>query len=547
MMKVLVVGSGISGLSAAVESADRGQEVILLSPYISERSQSVMAAGGINAAFDTLGENDSTECHAMDTIKGGCFIENEENIRAFCEKAPENVRWLEKLGVVFSRDKNDNICLRAFGGQSHRRTAYAGTSTGKQIVTALNQKCREFEIKGKITRKTNLWFHSAFIDNGICYGIIAVNSLSGETEAIFADAVIMAVGGQNKLFGKTTGSELCDGYAAGKLFSQGVRLRNLEFIQYHPTSIETAHKHMLISEAARGEGGRLYYIKNGERCYFMEEKYGHKGNLMPRDIVSKCVYDCPGQVYLDITFLGEKLIKERLKEIYDLCLEYIGVDVTKESIPIEPSVHFFMGGVDVDNHHQTNIKRLYAVGECASKYHGANRLGGNSLLAAVHSGRVAAEDCLKIENNNLKDPEKLFENYISGIRSSISDIAKSKSLYPAKYIEKEIAAVMNKDLGITRNEEGLKSGIESINFYLKVLEKLQFDSTVSVYENFRLYSMALLAKAVLMSALERKETRGAHIRSDFPETNEQYQKCSVAEYKNGEIIISYRKENDIES
>lgn len=540
-MKVLIIGSGISGLAAAIAAADMGDDVVLVSPYPSERAQSVMAAGGINAAINTAGEDDSCARHAMDTIKGGCYLENEDDVRRFCENAPENIRWLEQMGVVFNRNEDGAISLRAFGGQSRKRTAYSGASTGKQIVTALVQKCREYEIDGRIQRKLGLYFYSGLIRDGICYGALFCKQYTGELQAFYADAVIMATGGLNKLFGKTTGSELCDGYATGRLFSQGVKLRNLEFIQYHPTTIETDYKRMLITEGARGEGGRLYYLDGEKRVYFMEEKYGPNGNLMSRDIVSRCIYDCPSQVYLDISFLGEKLIHERLEEVYQLCKDYIGLDVTKEPIPVAPSIHFFMGGIRVDRNHRTNILRLYAVGECASKYHGANRLGGNSLMAAVYSGRVAAEAIHREEAASVRKED--FASYIEQEKAAIKRIKESRSLFPSIYIMRNMADVMNYNLGITRTRKGLLEGVEALDFYLNSVKSIKFDPTVSLYENYRIYYMLLLAKVIMRSAMEREETRGAHIREDFPETKESFRKCSVAELVDGQIQIYFEAES----
>ena len=540
-MKVLIIGSGISGLAAAIAAADMGDDVVLVSPYPSERAQSVMAAGGINAAINTAGEDDSCARHAMDTIKGGCYLENEDDVRRFCENAPENIRWLEQMGVVFNRNEDGAISLRAFGGQSRKRTAYSGASTGKQIVTALVQKCREYEIDGRIQRKLGLYFYSGLIRDGVCYGALFCKQYTGELQAFYADAVIMATGGLNKLFGKTTGSELCDGYATGRLFSQGVKLRNLEFIQYHPTAIETDYKRMLITEGARGEGGRLYYLDGEKRVYFMEEKYGPNGNLMSRDIVSRCIYDCPSQVYLDISFLGEKLIHERLEEVYQLCKDYIGLDVTKEPIPVAPSIHFFMGGIRVDRNHRTNILRLYAVGECASKYHGANRLGGNSLMAAVYSGRVAAEAIHREEAASVREED--FASYIEQEKAAIKRIKESRSLFPSIYIMRNMADVMNYNLGITRTRKGLLEGVEALDFYLNSVKSIKFDPTVSLYENYRIYYMLLLAKVIMCSAMEREETRGAHIREDFPETKESFRKCSVAELVDGQIQIYFEAES----
>lgn len=538
MKKIIVIGSGISGMTCAISCAEDGNEVILLSPYSSERAQSVMAAGGINAVLDS-DNGDSVEAHIMDTFKAGGSFDDREAIGGLCSRAGDIVRWLDRIGVVFSRE-GEKVARRAFGGQSYVRTCYAGAATGKQIVSALVFKCREYEAKGLIKRILNKHFYSALIEGERCYGALCIDEITGELHVYYSDALVMATRGQNVLFGKTTGSVICDGYAAGRLFSQGVQLRNLEFIQYHPTTVETAHKRMLISEAARGEGGRLYYLDGDRRVYFMEEKYGPKGNLMPRDIVSKCIYDCPSQVYLDISFLGEQTIKNKLLEIYELCQRYVGIDVTKESIPVYPSVHFFMGGIDTDINHMTNIKGLYAVGEAASKYHGANRLGGNSLLAALYSGKVAAEH-ISASQKSQSVPD--FSLYIKAEQDYLSNAATSRSKYPNVYIEKEIGRILNENLGITRTEENLESGLEDIRFYKKIMEHIQLDPEVSVYRSIRVKYMLLLAEAIILSAIERRESRGAHIREDYPEKSDSYAASSIAQYMDGEVRITYRREN----
>ena len=539
MKHVLIVGSGLSGLSCAIKLAETGISSTLVSPYPSERAQSVMAAGGINAATSS---DDSALQHAEDTLKSGGSIARRDAVEALCSAAPGIISWLEELGVVFSRNENGEVARRAFGGQSRNRTAYAGSSTGKQIMTALIRAARKYECNNMINRVLGRQFHSALINNNKCYGALLYNEKERKMETIYADAVVIAAGGQNVLFGKTTGSMLCDGYVAAKLYEQGAHLKNLEFIQYHPTTIETPQKRMLITEAARGEGGRLYYMNEDQRVYFMEEKYGKRGNLMPRDIVSKCIYDAPSQVYLDISFLGEKLIKSRLFEVWELCKKYAGIDVTKESIPVYPSVHFFMGGLAVGKDHKTSIDNLYAVGECASMYHGANRLGGNSLLAAIYSGQVAAKSISTLEENN-EHPD--FNEYISTQEQSISEQLSSKSPFSAVYIRNEIAKLMNDCLGITRTEEKLIEGIESVDYYITISDKLTCDSDVSPYIGYSLRPMLLLARAILTSALERKETRGAHIRNDYPERSNDFAACSVCEYKNGEHMISYLKEDEV--
>lgn len=536
MKHILIIGSGLSGLTCAIKLAEEGVRTTLVSPYPSERAQSVMAAGGINAA---LAENDSPALHAEDTLKSGGNIAGEKAVLDLCSDAAEIVRWLEKLGVVFSRTDSGEVALRAFGGQSRNRTAYAGASTGKQIMSALIREARRYEASQLITRLLGRQFHSALIKNGECFGAIVYNEKSCEMETIYADAVVIATGGQNLLFGKTTGSTQCNGYVAAKLYEQGAKLKNLEFIQYHPTTVETPQKRMLISEAARGEGGRLYYLKDGRRVYFMEDLYGERGNLMSRDIVAKCIYDAPSQVYLDIAFLGEKIINARLSEVAEICQKYAGIDVTKESIPVYPSVHFFMGGLAVDDNHKTSVDRLYAIGECACKYHGANRLGGNSLLAAIYSGKVAANAVGKL---SVVNETPCFEETISEQEDKLAETLASKSQFSAVYIRNEIAKLMNDCLGITRNEAKLTEGIQSVDYYISISNKLMYDSDVSPFVGYSIRPMLLLARAILTSALARKETRGAHIREDYPERSAQFDCCSVCNYQNGEHHITFEKE-----
>lgn len=538
MKHVLIIGSGLSGLSCAIELAESGIRSTLVSPYPSERAQSVMAAGGINAA---LGKDDSPEQHAADTLKSGGSIAGKEAVLGLCSAAGEIVRWLERLGVVFSRNESGEVALRALGGQSHNRTAYAGASTGKQIMTALIREARKYEGGEVITRMLGRQFHSALIQDGKCYGAMLYNEKTRKMETVYADAVVVASGGQNLLFGKTTGSTQCDGYVAAKLYEQGARLKNVEFIQYHPTTVETPQKRMLISESARGEGGRLYYLENGRRVYFMEELYGERGNLMPRDVVSKCIYDVPSQVYLDIAFLGEKRIKSRLFEVAETCRKYAGIDVTRESIPVYPSVHFFMGGLAVDNQHKTSIDHLYAIGECASRYHGANRLGGNSLLSAIYSGKLAAK---AIGDLAKADHVPDFSAYISQQEKALEKRLASESRFSAVYIRHEVTKLMNSCLGITRNAQKLNEGIQSIDYYLSISDKLVYDSDVSPYIGYSLRPMLLLARAILTCALARKETCGAHIREDYPERSGEYDYCSVCDYRNGEHRVSYVKEDE---
>lgn len=543
MKNVLIIGSGISGLSCAISCAEKGVHAVVVSPFPSERAQSVMAEGGINAVINGTVTGDSVETHIQDTLKGGCYIAGEKAVRGLCSTAPQIISWLENLGTVFSRE-GDMIAQRAFGGQSYNRTCYSGTSTGKQIVSALVMETRKYEAKGLIERKLYTNFHSAMISDGRCYGALLFDEKTYSLTPVYADAVVIATGGQNALFGKTTGSTICDGYTAGKLFLQGADLKNLEFIQYHPTTIETPQKKMLISEAARGEGGRLFYEENGKRVYFMEELYGKKGNLMPRDVVSRCIYNTKKQVYLDVTFLGEEQINKKIPEISSICKKYIHIDISKQVIPVSPSVHFFMGGLAVKLNHETNIDNLFAVGECASIYHGANRLGGNSLLAALYSGRVAANELTGRESpTGIPD----FSGYIEEEISKLKESLKTKSKFPVMYIRDTIAKSLASELGIVRNEKKLEEGINDLSYYLEITDDIHYDSNVLAYFNYSLRGILSLAKATLICAKERKESRGAHFREDYPESDPNYMAATIISYNDGAYDVYYDREGKYES
>jgi succinate dehydrogenase / fumarate reductase flavoprotein subunit len=574
MKEVLIIGSGISGMMCAVRCAEKSMHVTLVSPFPSERSQSVMAAGGINAVKTEHEQGDSIESHIEDTLKGGCYINGKQAVTGLCENAGGIINYLESIGTVFSIDENGQPMRRAFGGQSHKRTYYCGSSTGKQIVSALVMEIRRFEASGIITRRLGSCFHSALIKDGKCYGAVFFDEHTYSLEAVYADATVIATGGQNALFGKTTGSTQCDGYTAGKLFMQGAVLKNLEFIQYHPTTLETSQKRMLISEAARGEGGRLFYCepKSGmglnthntndmasgktssvasdvtvgkaglnlsalgedSRVYFMEDKYGPNGNLMTRDIVSRDIQATGKEVFLDVSFLEKSIIDKRLPEIRDLCKKYRNIDITQEPIPVSPSVHFFMGGLAVHLNHETNIQNLYAIGECASMYHGANRLGGNSLLAAIYSGNVAA-DSISGQDGIEKHPD--FTGVIEEEKKDLYSRLESSSPFPSMYIRDMLAETMQKKLGIVRDEKTLTEGIEDIDYDLSVVDQIKYDSSVLPYFNYSIKGLLTIARATLTLAKERKESRGAHYRSDYQDTDDNLSCASLISYNDGNYKI----------
>ncbi len=544
MNKAIIIGSGISGMACAVTLADKGVRVLLASPFPSERSQSVMAAGGINAVLSERAEGDTVDSHIEDTLRSGAGLSGREAVTGLCTHAEEIIRYLEKIGTVFSVDASGHLLRRAFGGQSYKRTCFCGSATGKQIVSSLVMEVRRYEAAGLIERRLWSCFHSALIRDGVCRGVLLFDESQRKLIAEYADALVIATGGQNALFGKTTGSTQCDGYVAGKLFMQGAELKNLEFIQYHPTTLETAQKRMLISEAVRGEGGRLFYNEGGKRVYFMEEKYGRRGNLMTRDVMSREIASTGKEVFLDISFLDRKEINRRLPEVRDLCLKYRNIDIAREPIPVAPSVHYFMGGLAVHLNHETNIRGLFAVGECASIYHGANRLGGNSLLSALYSGKVAAEEIAGRENSG-KTPD--FSAFLKEENNALMCMLASKSSFPVMYIRDMAAETMNRDLGIVREEKALKRGISDIDYDLSVADRISYDSSGMPYFNYSLPAILTLARATLTCALERRESRGAHYRSDYPEADPACAAASIVAYQEGRYSVRLDKEFAYES
>ncbi len=562
MAEIIVVGNGLAGLSAAITAAELGAKVTLISQNPPERSQSVMAAGGINAALNTKGQGDSQQQHYEDTLKSGCGLADSEAVLDMANAAPEIIKKLSRMGVIFSRDDNGNINLRYFGGQKKMRTAFSNSGIGKQLMCGLSQEARKLSVKGSITVKENYKFLSIIVDEGICLGGVFADNTTGKLTAITGDAVILATGGMNGIFGDTTGSLLSDGSATAAVFRQGAKLGNGEMIQYHPTTVKTNGKRMLISEAARGEGGRLFTYKENNKWYFMEEWYPEEGNLAPRDIVSKCIYrvcndlklgiSAENQVYLDITFLPKEKIETKLKEISDLCRTYLKIDPSKEYIPVYPGIHYFMGGIYVDKEHQSSIEGLYAAGECACQYHGANRLGGNSTLGAIYGGMVAATSAVnnvslaEKNSNAIMNAEKTKRRLICAENEIIkkeAEIAKYKTgNIPPSEILRELRIIMNNAMGIERNEIQIFNGLRNLNV-LAAKAKDMGAGELTETESVAVENMLYAAKALLLSAIERKETRGAHIRKDYPESDDDhYRKTTVAScFDDGTIDITFKE------
>lgn len=527
--KMMIIGAGAAGLSAALEFAKNGVKSILISDMPSERAQSVMAEGGINAAANT--EADSPELHAEETLKAGRYIADSRAVNQMAEAAPKIIETLFSEGMAFTLNEEKRPDVRAFGGQSVKRTFFAASNTGKQLMDVLIEQVRRYEAEGMVERYTGWTFLKLLYDGNQACGCVLFH-LATQEKKNFYGKVLIASGGLNGMFGNATGSVRNTGAVSANLFASGVKFANGEFIQYHPTTVKLYGKNMLITEAVRGEGGRLYVLENKKPVYFMEEKYPELGNLMPRDVVAREEWlqmEQGKQVYLDMTHLDNKVYEKRLKGVIDDCIRFLDLDPRKQAIPVVPGIHYFMGGIWVDAAHRTSMKNLYAAGECACQYHGANRLGGNSLLGALYGGSVAAKSAMEDENSiEISQP---FPGDIPGK----TDVAGS-------YVEnwKRLQEIMKEGLGIVRREETLKNALSELD---KLSEKVkeEYDSSAAEIENQALSDCCLLRKAMLMCAMERKESRGAHARSDYPAECEKYQKQTIAEYADGKIQIRFQK------
>ena len=578
METVNIVGAGLAGLSAALTLAKQHQPCRLISVQASERAQSVLAEGGINGALNNMGEGDSILLHEEDTCLAGCQIADEEAVRGLTGHAPAIIQMLADLGVPFNR-QDGKILQRSFGGQRKKRTAFAKSSTGKMIMHALIDEVRKYEVLGLVERYPHHLFEDLLIREGnpeylhqeqgsipeylrqeqggelkekVCCGLLIRDVYTGE-EMRFAGPVLMACGGMNGLFpSRTTGTLINSGNAAARLFARGVRFSNLEMIQYHPTTLAIAGKRLLISEAARGEGGRLFVRRAGDPWYFMEEKYPEFGNLMPRDVVSREMYfvthesDCEPQVYLDMRGISKEVFQKRLSDLRAELLHYGKPDPEKEPIPVEQGIHYFMGGIDVNVFHQTNLRFLYAAGECCSQYHGANRLGGNSMLGALYGGQVAAETILKEgESSSPYSPEAVAflrtheESASRPTESAAKDDTSSTDPEGSRYEEEtpqitaKMASLLYESLGIIREERSMLRALEGLSLLLQEEGLTETDR-----------NRIMLGEAILRSALFRKESRGAHFRSDFPERDEAFCGLVTAIRKDGKIEINIRKKRE---
>ncbi|PIC70611.1 succinate dehydrogenase flavoprotein subunit [Sporosarcina sp. P18a] len=561
--RLIVVGGGLAGLMATIKSAEAGVPVDLFSLVPVKRSHSVCAQGGINGAVNTKGEGDSVDIHFDDTVYGGDFLANQKPVQAMTAAAPGIIHLLDRMGVMFNRTPEGLLDFRRFGGTLHHRTAYAGATTGQQLLYALDEQVRSHEVSG-LVQKYEHWEFLGIIkdEEGTCRGIKAQNLKTMEIQAFKADAVIMATGGPGIIFGKSTNSVINTGSAASIVYQQGAKYANGEFIQIHPTAIPGDDKLRLMSESARGEGGRVWTYKDGKPWYFLEEKYPDYGNLVPRDIATREIFDvCVNQklgingenmVYLDLSHKDPKELDIKLGGIIEIYEKFTGDDPRKLPMKIFPAVHYSMGGLWVDDHQQTSIPGLFAAGECDYSQHGANRLGANSLLSAIYGGMVAgpnAIDYMKHLKRTADElPATIFEDAVKEEQQKWEDTLKMDGTENAYILHRELGEWMTDNVTVVRFNDKLKQTDEKIVELLERYENInitdtqQWSNQGAIFTR-QLKNMLYLARVITLGALNRDESRGAHYKPDFPNRDdENFLKTTIAEFDGVSApIISYEE------
>lgn len=560
--KVAVVGGGLAGLMATIKAAEAGVSVDLFSIVPVKRSHSVCAQGGINGAVNTKGEGDSPMIHFDDTVYGGDFLANQPPVKAMCEAAPKIIHMLDRMGVMFNRTPEGLLDFRRFGGTQHHRTAYAGATTGQQLLYALDEQVRRYEVEGLVNKFESWEFIGAVIDEeGVGRGIVAQDIKTHEINTFPADATIIATGGPGIIFGKSTNSIINTGSAASALYQQGARYANGEFIQIHPTAIPGDDKLRLMSESARGEGGRIWTYKDGEPWYFLEEKYPAYGNLVPRDIATREIFDvCVNQklgingenmVYLDLTHKDSKELDVKLGGIIEIYEKFVGEDPRKVPMKIFPAVHYSMGGLWVDYNQMTSIPGVFAAGECEYSQHGANRLGANSLLSAIYGGMVAGPKAIEYIDGLDKHvddlPSSLFEKVVKEEEEKFEKMMSMDGEENAYQIHQELGEWMTDNVTVVRENDRLLKTDEKILELLKRWENINVNDTSrwsnqGIMFTRQLKNMLHLARVITIGAYNRNESRGAHYKPAFPDRNdEEWLKTTIAEFDEvtGDPVFTY--------
>lgn len=561
--KIIVVGGGLAGLMSAIKIAENGGIVDLFSVVPVKRSHSVCAQGGINAAKNTKGEGDSVEKHFDDTVYGGDFLANQELPKRMCESAPAIIDLLDRMGVMFNRTSEGNIDLRRFGGTLFHRTAFAGATTGQQMLYALDEQVRRHENENKVNKYEHWEFLSLVLDDQKkCRGITALDLRTMEVRAFRAEAVVLATGGCGMIFGKSTNSTACTGSAASSVYQAGAYYANGEFIQVHPTAIPGEDKLRLMSESARGEGGRVWTIKDGKPWYFLEEWYPKYGNLVPRDVASRAIFKVVKEmklgiegkdlVYLDVSHIDSKKLDVKLGGILEIYEKFMGEDPKKVPMKIFPAVHYSMGGLWIDNHHMTNIPGLFAAGECDYHYHGANRLGANSLLSCLFGGMVAGLETLEyargLEDNSSETiSSSIYANEVKKQEAINDGLIHQTGTENIFKLHEELGRVMTDNVTVIRHNKNLERTDHDLQKLLErfkkavLNDKTKWANPVLPFAR-QLYNMIQLSRVITLGALKRNESRGAHYKPDFPERDDvHFLKTTKASFNEDGPRIEYEE------
>jgi succinate dehydrogenase flavoprotein subunit len=530
---ILIVGGGAAGLRAAIAAAETSDalSIALISKVYPMRSHTVSAEGGAGAA---LGPDDSADLHAFDTIRGSDYLADQDAVEAFVAEAPEEVIRLERWGCPWSREPDGRISVRAFGGMSVNRTAFAADKTGFHLLHTLFQTSLKYD---RISRCDEFFVTKLLVEDGRCRGVTAIDLRDSEVRCFTGKAVILCTGGLGRIFAFTTNGSICTGDGMALAYRADVPLKDMEFVQYHPTGLPGTG--ILMTEASRGEGG---YLVNNEGRRFLEDYIPSKMELGPRDILSRAIieeiekghaFDGPyGEfVHLDIRHLGKKTIDKRLPFVRELTTRFVGIDPVDEPIPVRPVVHYMMGGVDTDIVGRTPLPGLYAAGEAACvSINGANRLGSNSLTECLvfgaRVGRQTAHDALDgpaapesgtlLSQTAREEQDRLTETYLEGGGTG-------ERIAP---IRRELQETMERGAGVFRTEDSLKESVEDVARLKERYRGLTLDDHDRAYNTelvsaLELANMLDVAETVLWSALERRESRGSHTRRDYPERDDE--------------------------
>jgi succinate dehydrogenase / fumarate reductase, flavoprotein subunit len=531
---VLIIGAGLAGQRAALAAAETGSSVAIMSKVHPVRSHSVAAAGGINAAISV---EDDWRSHAYDTVKGSDFLGDQDAIEVMCSEAPGEVMHLEHIGVTFHRNEGGELDLRAFGGASMKRTAYVADITGQAILHVLYEQLMKHH---ETVDRYEEWFTTSLLqdEDGRCCGVIARDVRSGRMEIFHAKNVILACGGAGQVYRPTTNALIVTGDGIAQAYRIGAPLMDMEMVQYHPTTL--VENGLLITEGARGEGAVLL---NSEGERFMEKYAPNKMELASRDVVSRAEQteilegrgvgaDGSG-IWLDITKVPRKRTLEALREIVNIGKDFAGVDITREPIMIRPGQHYIMGGVKTDVDGATSIEGLYAAGEVACvSVHGGNRLGANSLLDTLIFGRRAGEHAAAraatMGMPQSANADAQLREDVATIDAIIAREKNGSAAHPARRvseIKQELGDTMNQYVAVYRDEAGLQKALETVNRLREESESAYIDDRGTVFNQDVLGALELgymldCAQATVLAAIERKESRGAQFRTDFPERND---------------------------